>query len=88
MEAVLIAFFGSVTAFFSWRSKVHAKGTRDDVKTNNGRRPGDYIESAYNAIAEVKAEVINGNAFTNARIDGLAHEIGKQGVRITALERS
>jgi len=68
MEAVLIAFFGAVASFFTWRSKVHAKGARDDIATNHGKRPGEYLEM----VGDVKNEqVIHG-----ARLDALALSVG------------
>ena len=58
MEAVIVAVFGSITGFFAWRASVHSKGTRDDIQTNHGKRPGEYLEMSAD-IPEIAMRVSN-----------------------------
>lgn len=44
MEAVVIAVFGAISAFFAWRAQVAAKNVDKKTETNHGKTPGEYLE--------------------------------------------
>lgn len=71
MEAVVIALAGAVTGFFSWRASVHSKSTRDDLQTNHGKRPGEYLEM----IQEVRKDLANHTLQDAENFDRLSEHI-------------
>lgn len=44
MTELLIAVFGTITAYFTYRGAAHSKATRRDIKTNHGTTTGSKIE--------------------------------------------
>jgi hypothetical protein len=52
VEGVVAAAFLVIGNFFAWRAAKHSKETKDDLRTNHGKRPGEYLEMIGEVLAQ------------------------------------
>lgn len=85
MEGAIIAAIGAlpptIMALLAWRSAHGAQNaatdTHDEVRTNHGKRAGEYLERLADDMLHLKSIIITKNEFEAHVNDPTAHERGR-----------